>query len=112
MSVHFGMIYCIGHTRGYRKHIRDLAARGETPVKIGKRDDIDGEPYPGGSVWRTRKDAQHWPETLGPQWDPPRMPEAFSVFGVDADWERDTEPDSEHPFHNLLKDSPLIDLDA
>ena len=108
----FGIIYCIGYTPAYRKDIRELTARGETPVKIGKRDDLNGEFYPGGSVWRTRQDAQHWLETLGPQWDPPRTAENFSVFGVDADWEKDTEPDPEHPFHNLLKDSPLIDLEA
>jgi len=110
--IQFGMIYCIGYTDGYRKHIRDMKARGETPIKVGKTDNLNGEPYPGGSVWRTREEAQHWLETLGPLWREPRTTDQFSVFGVDADWEKDTEPDPVDPFHNLLKNSPLIDLQA
>ena len=120
--LNFGMIYTIGHTANYRAAFDANKAEGKPPpTKVGKKDELeirqaDGsitkEAYPGGSVWQTRDEAERWIREEGVKLDPPWTPDTFCAWGVDADWEKDTEPDPNASYHNLLKDSPLIDIYA
>jgi len=51
-------------------------------------------------VWETFEEAQ---QVL-------RFNPGFMVFGVDADWKTDTEPEKNASFHNLLRDAWIIVL--
>jgi len=53
--------------------------------------------YTGGSVWKTREEAEK------------HCPTGYSVYGVILDWERDSEP-SHGTWNNLLYDRPLEKL--
>jgi len=84
------MIYTIGRTAAYEKNFIDL------PIveKLGRTDD-----YPGGCVWKTREEAEKYCQG------------DYSVYGVDADWEKDTEASIvNNGCHDLLKTSKLIKL--
>jgi len=83
------MIYTIGYTKSYLKYFEEQ----ETPKKMGRTKD-----YPGGSVWKTKKEAQQ------------NCKEGYSVFGVLADWNKDTEPNENESFNNLLIDAELVQL--
>ena len=87
------MIYTIGRTSAYEQSFI------ENPevYKLG-RTVIDGKFYPGGSVWKTIRDAQS------------HCPEGFSVYGVMADWDKDTEGNEENSWNDLLVDSRLCRL--
>lgn len=87
------MIYTIGKKDIY---LSALAEQG-TLQKLGKGM-LNGKPYPGGSVWKTYDEALEAAK---------RNP-GFMVFGVDADWDNDTEPATR--FHNLLKNADIIVL--
>ncbi len=89
------MIYTIGVTKGYLQLQQHCLEAGE-PFAKGGRD----ERGPGGSVWRTRAEAQRRINMTGST--------THSVFGVDADWERDTEPVEGRAWRELLVDSDLI----
>ena len=54
--------------------------------------------YAGGSVWKTYEGANKY------------CPFGYSVYGVDADWNRDTTPSKNVDWHDLLVDSKLINL--
>jgi len=64
------MIYTIGHTESYEKYFKEQ----EVPRKLGKAKD-----YIGGSVWETFEEAKQ------------NCPVNYSVYGVKADWKKDTE---------------------
>jgi len=81
------MIYTIGN---YEDSIFETD---EPPTKLGR---YFG--YPGGSVWRTFKEAES------------HLKEGYEVYGVEADWEIMTEPSDRGNWHDLLIDSPLIKL--
>jgi hypothetical protein len=87
------MIYTVGQTDIYE----EVWSRGVNPGKKGKSEDCIG-----GSVWKTREEAQAYLDKH------PNL--EYSIYGVDADWDKDTEP-SEREWHNLLIDSPLVRLD-
>lgn len=102
------MIFTIGHTENY---LEAMLADPELK-KIGRREKQPNFPdgYLGGTVWKTRKEARAYIEEElqrdHPDWDPAD----FSVFGVDADWERDTYiPEDDMP--SLLRDAKLINLE-
>jgi len=82
------MIYTIGN---YEDSIFETD---EPPTKSGRY-----EGYPGGSVWRTFKEAEG------------HLREGYEVFGVEADWETMTEPSTQGEWHDLLVDAPLIKLE-
>lgn len=85
------MIYTIGNTESYE---RAFTEHGRVE-KMGRH-----EGYPGGCVWKTRTEAEA------------HCPEGYSVYGVLADWEEDTEPNPDQPWHDLLVDAPLVQLET
>lgn len=89
------MIYTIGHTESYLKYHEEL---GDEFEKLGAQDE---EGYTGGSVWQTIEGALG---SCGNQ---------YSVWGVDADWDKDTYPANEpdnSSMHYLVNTSKLIKL--
>lgn len=90
------MIFTVGHTESYEQGLR------EEPElkKLGKRDDWNGRPYGGGSVWLTADEAQQ------------QCPDGYSVYGVIADWDRDAEQLPNEPFRRLLVDSVIVPANA
>lgn len=83
------MIYTLGRTAAYEQCFCDQ----ERPQKRGRTHD-----YPGGSVWETPEQAAS------------HAPEGYSVYGVVAEWESDTEPAADGPWHDLLIDADLVRL--
>jgi hypothetical protein len=90
------MIYTLGHKQGYL----DAIASDGRIKKLGKCV-LDGRPYPGGSVWQTLADAERVA----------RLNPDFMVFGVEADWDADTEPENGASYHNLLHDAWIVTLE-
>jgi hypothetical protein len=88
------MIYTVGNSISYRKVYAERLKSGEPFQKVGRTAN-----YPGGSVWQTREEAQKY------------ATEDQEVFGVLADWIRDTAPNRRgNPWHDLLVDSDLVIL--
>lgn len=85
------MIYTLGHKESYERYFEEQ----DVPKKKG-RDQADG--YPGGSVWRTRAEAQR------------HCPEDFRVYGVLADWETETAATPGIEWNDLLRDAELVRL--
>ena len=83
------MIYTVGNTKDYTRYFLEQG----TPKKKGKTPS-----FVGGSVWPTKEEAQKF------------CPIDFSVYGVNADWEKDTEPDITGLWNNLLIDAELVQL--
>jgi hypothetical protein len=81
------MIYCIGHRESYERYF----AEQEQPEKMGRTAD-----YQGGSVWLTLEEALA------------HCPDGFAVYGVLAEWDRDTQPSADGPWHDLLVHSRLV----
>jgi len=103
------VIYTIGNTDSYLKALADDPEL----KKIGKREQLlpqfpDG--YPGGTVWQTREEAQAYIDDAlqheKPNWNPAK----FSVFGIEADWEKDTYASEENK-RSLLRDAKIVKLD-
>src|SRR4030042_4677086 len=86
------MIYTIGHIESYKQYFAEQHPEG--PLKKGRTSD-----YSGGSVWKTVGEAAE------------NCPENYSVYGVEADWDKDTVPSTQGTCHDLLVDSKLIDLE-
>ena len=59
----------------------------------------------GAMVWRKQNDAQRFLEDT-------QLTDVMQVYGVIADWERDTAPSTFGDFHDLLIDAHLIQLTA
>jgi len=87
------MIYTVGYTENYLKCFKEQGFL----KKMGKN-----ESYAGGSVWKTREEAEKYCEE--------NCDKGYSVFGVIADWDKDTEPSSSKDYNNLLRDSELVIL--
>lgn len=84
------MIYTVGKTEVYE----DYMAKDKNPEKAK-----------GGSVWRTRDDARGY--LLESKQD-----KTFSVYGVEADWEKDTEPTLEGKWRALTRKARLVKLEV
>ncbi len=72
------MIYTVGLIEEYEKRIDD-----GTAIKLGRGKDGFGKPYAGGWVWKTPEDARRYlfeRNSLSSR----------RVYGVIADWDRDT----------------------
>jgi hypothetical protein len=89
------MIYCIGNKQNYDEAL----SKHPGLRKTGRCVEEDGTPYPGGSVWQTREEARA------------NCPEDYDVYGVIADWEKDTAPSEDGPWHDLLSDCLLVYLE-
>lgn len=90
------MIYTIGYSKNYRKAIQE-SDEGYI-IKLGR-----SEGYSGGYAVKTYEDAQR---LLKEEAD-----ETYEIFGLEADWERDTIPNPDSWWHYLLYDSKIIVLD-
>lgn len=84
------MIYTIGRTENYERYFQEQAPEG--PKKKGRTSD-----YTGGAVWKTYEEALR------------SCPQGYSVYGVEADWEKDTEACNSN-YNELLRDARLIQL--
>lgn len=82
------MIFTVGHEESYERYFEEQE---NLPRKLGRTED-----YVGGSVWKTVQEAQKY------------CPKDYKVYGVLADWENDTVPSKEGPWHDLLVTSPLV----
>ena len=91
------MIYTVGLTHKYEREL----ARGPFN-KIGRHRQPDGEIYPGGWVWQSPAEAKAYLVAR-------KSTSIRSVYGVDADWERDTV--AGESFHHLLRDALVVRLD-
>jgi hypothetical protein len=83
------IVYTVGITEIYEAYI----SKDPVPEKAA-----------GGSVWETREKAQTYLERCG-------LTEEFRVYGVVADWEKDTTAREGQEWNNLIADSLLIRLD-
>lgn len=88
------MIYCIGLTVRYEAALAGAA----TPVKRG-----GDAGYAGGWVWETAADAWRFIAANG-------LTFTHSVYGLGADWERDTATVDGHSYRRLLRDAPILRL--
>lgn len=99
------MIYTIGNKNGYEEAFEKL--KPIHPQKLGRNQTIDQDDadvtYPGGAVWRTREEAQAYIDSNG-------KGNEYSVYGVDAQWERDTYNNGK-PWNNLLHSAWLNRLE-
>lgn len=97
------MIYTIGHKVNYLNAIEKHG----TIQKLGKKppgDDPDyPNGYPGGYAFRTLEDARRGlvEEDKHGTW---------AIFGIDADWEQDTEPSNDGWYHHLIRDADIVPL--
>jgi hypothetical protein len=91
------MIYTVGSKRAY---FRSLLKNGKV-MKSGRK-----RGYAGGCVFLTREDAQRHIDELELQGY-----KEFMVFGLLADWQKDTQASSQHWWHDLLKDAEVIVLE-
>jgi len=93
------MIYTIGHKATYDA---GLEANGNEWCNLGRQGG-----YRGGAVWRTRQEVQRAADAN----------DGYAVYGVLADWERDTEaaktPEGHGKIcpHDLLRTSRIVRLE-
>ena len=87
------MIYTIGHTKSYLQYFKEQGQ----PKKLGRNKD-----YIGGSVFKTKEEAKNYLDIHNLI--------DYSVFGVAADWEKDTIEHENELFHDLLVTSNLVKL--
>lgn len=84
------MIYTIGHKESYERYFEEQG----TPRKLGRTNN-----HSGGSVWKTKEEAQKACDiNIG-----------FAVYGVIADWDKDTVPTLD-PWNELLITSELCKI--
>lgn len=88
------MIYTIGNTLSYEKYFANPEYWKETGVP---------QKAIGGSVWKTKDEVLEYLSIGYHGAD-------FTIYGVSADWEKDTE-NTGKPWNNLLRDADLIILD-
>src|SRR5438132_1153092 len=91
------MIYTVGSQKAYLKtFLKDGRV-----VKTGRR-----RGYPGGRAFHTRADAQRHIDELELQGF-----KGLIVFGLLADWEKDTKPGEDGWWHELVKDAEVVVLE-
>ncbi len=95
------MIYTFGRTSAYEKALRDNSKI----EKCGKTKDHDG-----GTVWKTLEQAQAFVDSLPNKHCPEWYAKDFSVYGVDADWNKDV-THSNMPWSTLKVHSLIIELE-
>lgn len=90
------MIYTIGNTKNYNTYLKEI------PNLKKKGRDRD---YQGGSVFKTLEDAENYLDDL-------ELNNEYSVYGVEADWDKDTDTslDGSTRYRDLLIDSKIIKI--
>lgn len=89
------MVYTIGYKPAYQ---RGMAEHGKDFMKLGRT-----PTYNGGCVWKTATEAWAYILSQGARL------KKYSVWKIDADWEKDTEPNVEGaPWHDLLITSRIM----
>lgn len=91
------MLYTVGLVAKYEKAIDAGGA-----MKLGQRNE-GGRAMHGGWVWKSREEAQAY---IDAQLSVARR----AVYGVEADWERDTYEAPGEPTRCLLRDAPIVRL--
>jgi hypothetical protein len=84
------MIFTIGRKLAYEAALNDLVNK---PMKLGRSDD-----YEGGWVWKTPEGARK------------NCPPGFIVYGVKADWKKDTAPSEDGKYRVLIRDAEFVRL--
>ena len=87
------MIYSVGPAKVYRAAQEIYGPQ----YKSGRHDD-----YSGGCAFETYANAQRYIDEKGPD------DMEFAVFGLEAEWNVDTEPSEDSWWHYLLNSRPLI----
>lgn len=116
------MIYTLGHRASYLEGIEQRRAAGGSLLKVGRSVQDGRTVHDGGSVWETREDAQAYLDSWRARWDAhvagsgPYVgasdPHEFSVFGVEADWRRDTyAPKGSEGWRALKEDAVVVVLE-
>lgn len=88
------MIFTIGHKKSYDAGLQN---NGDKFKKLGQQAD-----YLGGSVWKTKKEVVSYLQN-----NQPRLAK-YDVYGVLADFEKDTIQIPTEPFRKLLKTSQIV----
>lgn len=99
------MCYTVGHKKSY-----DQALKEGGNIKKGRYGPTLDEPegYPGGIVFRTIQDAQDFIASGGmARWFPDRDESVWAVYGLLADWDRDTYEASDG-YCALLRDATFV----
>jgi hypothetical protein len=91
------MIYTIGSKKAY---LRSFLKKHRV-IKPGR-----SRGYCGGCAFKSREDAQRHIDELDMQGY-----KGFQVFGLLADWERDTAPSGDHWWHDLLVEAEVVVLE-
>lgn len=105
------VIYTLGTKKTYDAALDIKAAEGKPLLKVG-RGTVKGVPYEGGSVWETRAEVQAYID--GSEADPERMTlRGYAVYGVEADWKRDTvKAPGDVPWRSLKRDAIVVALES
>ncbi len=91
------MIYTVGSKKAY---LRALLKNGRV-MKPGRK-----RGYAGGCAFETREDAQRHLDELELQGY-----KGYLVFGLLADWEKDTKPSANYWWRDLLRDAEVVVLE-
>jgi hypothetical protein len=91
------MIYTVGSKKAY---LRSLVKNGKV-IKTGRC-----RGYAGGCAFRTREDAERHLDELEVQGY-----KGYMVFGLLANWDKDTQESSDHWWHDLLVAAEVVVLE-
>jgi hypothetical protein len=91
------MIYTVGSKKAY---LRTLLREGRV-MKTGRC-----RGYAGGCAFKTREDAQRYLDELAIQGY-----KDYMVFGLLANWDKDTRESPDHWWRDLLKDAEVVVLE-
>ncbi len=86
-------VFTVGHEGNYDRGIIEY---GSAFLKSGR-----SEHYPGGFAVRSPEEAERLIDDHG-------MRGEWAVYGLAADWEKDTAPSESGWWHSLVNDSPIV----
>lgn len=100
------MIFTIGDKASYDKGIAEKEAAGERLYKLGLCA-VGANRTRGGAAFKTAEEAQAWIDA-----NKAERPEAagYAVYGLEADWERDTIQYEGEPYARLIINRPIVKL--
>ncbi len=96
------MIYCFGKRSTYEAKL----SQAQPYMKLGRGSiDADGNTLPGGVVFRFRQEAENFLSRMGGQG------RERAVYGIEADWVKDTYHVDGESHNRLLRDARIVKLD-